>query len=68
MNNKLKATLITTAMVLCIGLLMLGLWVYPVIFPIVLGAILLFLSSAFIFSMYQIMLSILDKPKSLNKK
>jgi hypothetical protein len=68
MSNKLKATLITTAMVLCIGLLMLGLWVYPVIFPITLGAILLFSMGGFIFSMYQIILSILNTPKSSNKK
>jgi hypothetical protein len=54
--------------VLCIGLLMLGLWVYPVIFPITLGAILLFSMGGFIFSMYQIILSILSTPKSSNKK
>jgi hypothetical protein len=68
MNNKLKATLITTAMVLCIGLLILGLWVCPIVFPITMGAILLFSVGGFIFSMYQIILSILDTPKSSNKK
>ena len=68
MSNKLKATLITTAILLCIGLLTLGLWVYPIIFPITMGAILLFSVGGFIFSMYQIVLSILDTPKSLNKK
>jgi hypothetical protein len=68
MNNKLKATLITTAILLCIGLLTLGLWVYPIIFPITLGVMLLFSIGGFIFSMYQIILLILDKPKSSNKK